>query len=153
MDGLEAAERAEQVFWPYHRKIGADIAGFAARGIRPVIISIHTFAAVLGGTPRPWQMGIFWDQDGRLALPLIKALQGRGDLMVGDNEPYSGHQMFGYSINVHASETGLPNVLVEIREDVACGDPGPAGTADILAEALRPLRADPDLYRAGSGIR
>ena len=40
--------------------------------------------------PRPWQAGVLWDSDPRLALPLIAALRAEGDLVVGDNEPYSG---------------------------------------------------------------
>ena len=146
LGSAETAKRAAELFWPYHRKIGAGIAGFAQRGIRPVIISIHTFTAVMSGARRPWQIGILWDKDGRLAVPLIAAPRARGDLEVGDNEPYSGRRMFGYTIEVHAGETGLANVLVEVREDVACADPGAAAIADILAAALTPLLADPALY-------
>ena len=36
--------------------------------------------------------------------------------------------------------------VVEVREDVACAEPGAEAIADILAAALTPLLADPALY-------
>lgn len=147
VDRAEAARRAEACFWPYHRKIGAGIAGMALRGIKPAILSVHGFTPVLAGATRPWQIGVLWDRDPRIAVPLIAALRRRGDLVVGDNEPYSGRSRFGYSVEVHASETGLPNVLIELRTDLIADDAGQARTADLLAEALQPILADPTLYR------
>ncbi|MHA1107980.1 MAG: N-formylglutamate amidohydrolase [Alphaproteobacteria bacterium] len=143
----EAARRAEAFFWPYHRKIGTGIAGFALSGIKPAIISLHSFTPTMAGAPRPWEVGVLWDHDARMAGPLIEALSARGDLSVGDNLPYSGRQRFGYSVEVHATETGLPNVLIEMREDLVADDDGAGRMAAILTDALRPILADPQLYR------
>ena len=142
----EAARRAAACFWPYHRKIGAGIAGFALRGITPAIVSVHSFTPALAGEMRPWQVGILWDRDDRIARPLIEVLSARGDMVVGDNLPYSGRRRFGYSIEVHATETGLPNVLIEMREDMVADDADAEGWADIMAAALSPILADPGLY-------
>ncbi len=144
----QAARRADGCFWPYHRKIGAGIAGFALRGIKPAIISLHSFTPTMAGTPRPWEVGILWDHDARMASPLIEALSARGDLHVGDNLPYSGRQRFGYSVEVHATETGLPNVLIEVREDLVADSAGAGRMAGILTDALRPILADPKLYQS-----
>lgn len=143
----DALRRAEACFWPYHRRIGAGIAGFAMRGQVPAIVSIHSFTPVLGGVRRPWQVGVLWDRDARIAGPLIETLRRRGDLVVGDNEPYSGRTGFGYSIEVHAIETGLPNVLIELREDLIADEDGQTRMADLVADALAPILADPGLYR------
>ena len=142
----EAARRADACFWPYHRKIGAGIAGFAARGIMPAIISVHSFTPVMAGAARPWQLGILWDRDARISAPLLRSLAARGDITVGDNLPYSGRQRFGYSIEVHATETGLPNVLIEVREDVVSDQDGAGRIAEIVADGLQPILADPGLY-------
>ena len=142
----EAARRAAACFWPYHRKNGAGIAGFAVRGITPAIISVHSFTPALAGEIRPWQVGILWDRDDRIARPLIEALSARSDIVVGDNLPYSGRRRFGYSIEVHATETGLPNVLIEMREDMVADDAASGRWADIMAGALSPIFADPGLY-------
>jgi len=144
----EAARRADACFWPYHRAIGAGITGFALRDIKPAIISMHSFTPALAGIARPWEIGILWDHDARIAGPLIESLTARGEFIVGDNLPYSGRQRFGYSIEVHATETGLPNVLIEMREDVIADDAGVVRMADKLAEALTPILADPGLYES-----
>jgi predicted N-formylglutamate amidohydrolase len=144
----EAAHRSDACFWPYHRRIGAGIAGFALRGVKPAILSVHCFTPVLAGVRRPWQIGVLWDRDPRIAGPLLEALRRRGDLEVGDNRPYSGRARFGYSIEVHATETGLPNVLIEIREDMVADADGQRRVADLMADALAPVLDDPALYRS-----
>lgn len=138
----EARQRTEACFWPFHRKIGAGIAGFAQRGIRPALIAIHGFTPVLAGVERPWHIGVLWNEDGRIASPLIEALRARQDLVVGDNEPYSGRQQYGYTIDVHAGETGLPNVLIELREDLVASAEDQERAANILVEALTPILLD-----------
>lgn len=135
----QAQQRAEACFWPFHRKIGAGIAGCALRNVRPAIIAIHGFTPVFAGTKRPWHMGILWNEDGSLAVPLIEALRTHEDLVIGDNEPYSGRQQYGYSIDTHAGETGLPNVLIELREDFAATPEAQENSADILVGALIPI--------------
>ena len=135
----EAQRRAEACFWPFHRKIGAGIAGCALRNVRPAIIAIHGFTPVFGGVERPWHMGVLWNEDDSLALPLIDALRTHEDLVIGDNQPYSGRQQYGYSIDTHAGETGLPNVLIELREDFAATPDAQERSADILVEALIPI--------------
>ena len=135
----QARARAEACFWPFHRKIGAGIAGFAQRGVRPAIIAVHGFTPVFDGVRRPWHIGILWNEDGRIAVPLIEALQNYEDLVIGDNEPYSGRLQYGYSIDTHAGETGLPNVLIELREDFAATPAAQERSADILVDALTPI--------------
>ena len=148
LDAGEVSRRVKEIFWPYHHRIGNGISGFAQRGIKPAILSIHTFTAMIDNVPRPWHVGVLWDRDPRIAVPLIGALRAAGELEVGDNQPYSGRQKFGYSIETHATETGLPNVLIEIREDMVDDAAGAGLMAEILARALEPILAEPGLYRS-----
>lgn len=141
----DARDRAASCFWPYHRRIGAGIAGFAQRGIRPAIVAVHGFTPVLAGEERPWHVGILWGEDGRIAVPLIDALRRRTGMVIGDNQPYSGRLQYGYSISVHAGETGLPNVLIELREDIVAAAEDRRRTAALLADALRPILLDSGL--------
>jgi predicted N-formylglutamate amidohydrolase len=143
--------RTEACFWPYHRRIGSGLAGFAMRGQRPAVISIHAYTPVLGGVERPWHIGVLWGDDARISGPLIAALRAHEALAVGDNQPYSGHLDYGYSMNVHAGETGLPHVLIELREDLISTVEDQERTATILVDALSPILADPALYRIEEG--
>lgn len=152
-DLTEADRRAriDECFWPYHRRIGAGLTGFSLRAIRPAIISVHGFTPVLAGVERPWHVGVLWDGDRRIAQPLLAALGARAGLVVGDNEPYSGRQRYGYTIEVHATETGLANVLVEIREDQVADADGQARFAGLLAETLAPILDDLGYGIGGTG--
>ena len=121
------------------------------RGQRPAVIAIHAYTPVLGGVERPWHMGVLWGNDARIAAPLIAALRAHKALVVGDNEPYSGRLQYGYSMDVHAGETGLPHVLIELREDLIAAPEDQERTAAILVDALAPILADSALFSTEEG--
>jgi predicted N-formylglutamate amidohydrolase len=141
------AARRRAVYEPYHAAVAAEIDRMLGEGRVPAIVSIHSFTPVMRGFERPWHLGVLWDRDPRLAVPLIEALRRDARLVVGDNEPYSGRDTVGSTMDVHAARRGLPHVLVELRQDLVATPEGEAEWAGILAEALAPLLADPALYR------
>jgi predicted N-formylglutamate amidohydrolase len=147
---LGAAERqAREVgcFVPYHAAIAQALAGFAERGVVPAIVSIHSFTPVMNGVERPWQVGILWNRDPRIAVPLIEGLRQDPALTVGDNEPYSARLPVGLTLRRHAAPAGLPHVMVELRQDQIAEPEGAAAWAERVAGVLRPILADPGLYR------
>lgn len=144
----EARRRTEDWFWPYHTEIGNRIADLWRNGLPPAVVAIHSFTPrIEGALPRPWHVGVLWNRDHRMAVPVLAALRARGDLVVGDNQPYSGREI-NYTLDTHAGAAGLPNVSFEIRQDLIGGDDGCKRWAAILAEALAPVLADAGLYRA-----
>jgi len=138
IDADEIERRVARFYRPYDAAITAAIDGFLARGITPVILSIHSFTPVWRGWPRPWQVGILWDADPRFAVPLIDALRAEGDLTVGDNEPYDG-ALRGDVVYRHATVRGLANALVEVRQDLIADKTGAAAWGDRLARIVAPL--------------
>jgi predicted N-formylglutamate amidohydrolase len=148
LDPGDVQQRVDEVFQPYHQAVVAAIAGFRAGGVTPAIISVHSCTPVMRGFERPWHIGVLWDRDGRLAVPLIDRLRAESALCVGDNEPYSGRDRVGYSIDTHATPAGLPNVLIEIRQDLIDTHHGAEQWADLLAPMLDVILADPGLYQA-----
>lgn len=145
------AERARarmREFWlPYHRAVAARLAAFRRRRVVPAIVAIHSFTPSMAGLDRPWQVGVLWRGDRRLAGPVLATLS-RGDLVVGDNEPYSGLAEFGYTIEFHGQRTGLPHVMLEVRQDEIDTAAGARRWAGIIAASLRTPLADPRLYHA-----
>jgi predicted N-formylglutamate amidohydrolase len=140
--------RVDGIFRPYHAAIEAQLAAFAERGIVPVVFSVHSFTPVMTGFARPWHVGVLWDKDPRVPVPLIAELAAADPRrIVGDNEPYSAREPSGYSIRTHAEPAGLPHAAVEIRQDLIDTPSGAAQWADILAAALAPILARPDLNR------
>jgi predicted N-formylglutamate amidohydrolase len=138
--------RVDSLFRPYHAAVAGCIEGYTARGITPAIVAIHSFTPVYRGLERPWHVGILSNRDRRLADPLIAALSRDDSLVVGDNQPYSGLAFAGYTIEVHAIAAGLPNVMIEVRQDLVTTDADVARWVGILQEALAPILEDPALY-------
>ena len=145
--GLDPAARADRVrrfFLPYHRAIARRIAEGRRAGIVPVLLALHSFTPRLSGGPeRPWQVGVLRRGDDRLARPMLEALRARGDLVVGDNVPYSGADAFGFTLEFHAQRTRLPHLMLEIRQDEIGTEPRADAWAELLAGCLRPLLPRP----------
>jgi predicted N-formylglutamate amidohydrolase len=112
----------------------------------PVLLSIHSFTPKLYGVRRPWHVGLLWDKDPRLALPMLAALRRHRELLVGDNEPYSGRHPADFTIDHHAEPAGLAHVGIEIRQDLINDVSGQRRWAELLGEALESVLADPELF-------
>ncbi len=138
-DKAERERRLEKFHRPYHQQITQQINAVIKRGQTPVIISIHSYTPKLRNRPkRPWHVGILWDQDARMPVPLIKKLRAMPDICVGENEPYAGG-FHGDTLYLHATKRNIPNVLIEIRNDLIDTEQGQQKWADILAGPLREI--------------
>ncbi|WP_430911935.1 N-formylglutamate amidohydrolase [Methylobacterium sp. sgz302541] len=140
-DGV--AERIRRFYDPFDRAIDAAVGEGQAAGFAPAIVTIHSFTPFWRGVARPWQVGILYDRDDRLSVPMIAGLEADpAGLTVGDNEPYGGG-LPGDTIDRHATARGLPNALVEVRQDLVAAEEGQAEWAARLARVLRPLMRRP----------
>jgi predicted N-formylglutamate amidohydrolase len=137
-------------FWrPYHDDIAARI---AADG--PVLlVSLHSFTPRLASAPepRPWQVGILYNQDeraARIALPLLDA----AGVVTGDNLPYSG-KLLNATMNRHGEANGIAYLGLEVRQDLIDSAAGVAEWAATLAPVIAATR---DLLRrlgCADGVR
>jgi predicted N-formylglutamate amidohydrolase len=139
--------RLDGIFRPYHQEIEARLARIRSRAIVPALIAVHSFTPRMLGIDRPWHVGILWDTDPRIPVPLLDRLSSLTDVMVGNNEPYSGRHPSDYTVDRHAERTGLPHVCLEIRQDLLADTQAIERWADLLTDALAPILADPALYR------
>jgi predicted N-formylglutamate amidohydrolase len=154
LDENARAQRAASCYWPYHSAVTATIERVAARGVVPAIISIHTCTPVMKDLERPWHIGVLSNTDRRMAELLIAELSRDSALCVGDNQPYSGLDPHGYSIETHALPAGRPNVLLEIRQDLVDTQHGAQHWATLVESALQAVMAHPELVRAiGADVR
>lgn len=139
-DAQERERRLNLCYRPYHEKL-AQLAALP----HAVILSVHSFTRQLRGRdPRPWHIGVLYAHDDRLARPLIRLLEAEGDLVVGDNEPYTGH-LPGDAIDKHALPHGRPNVLIELRNDLIADEAGQREWAERLAPVLERALEDSGL--------
>jgi predicted N-formylglutamate amidohydrolase len=141
LDAAGVAERVARFYRHYDDAIGDAVAEAMAAGLPPAIISIHSFTPFWKGKPRPWHIGLLWDRDDRLVAPLLAALRADPSLVVGDNEPYAGW-LSGDTIDRHATRHGLPNLLIELRQDLIATRADAEAWADRLADLIAPLLAE-----------
>lgn len=123
-------------FQPYHDHIATTIVSH-----RPaLILSLHSFTPSLASDPdqaRPWQVGVLYNEDQRLAAPAIAALEGEG-LIVGDQLPYSG-KLLNATMNRHAEANAIPYIGIEMRQDLLRDEAGQALFAARLARMCNKL--------------
>ncbi|MGE0241887.1 MAG: N-formylglutamate amidohydrolase [Parvibaculaceae bacterium] len=135
VDDAEREARIARFHRPYHAAITAEIDAALAYGTEPLLVSIHSFTPYWKGIARPWHAGVLWDRDDRFAAHLLAALRRPGDLIVGDNEPYSG-TLEGDTLYTHGTKRGLRHGLIEIRQDLIARQSGVDEWISRLAPAL-----------------
>jgi predicted N-formylglutamate amidohydrolase len=145
IDAAEISHRIETFWRPYRRACAGLIESVQGRNLTPALIGVHSFTPCFQGRARPWQVGVLWDKDGRLASPLIETLRAE-NLTVGDNEPYDG-ALFGDSMYELSTRRGLPGVLIEIRQDLLATQQQCDGWAALLAKILPAILLREDTAR------
>lgn len=118
----------------FHRPYHAALAEWLDAAQPALILSIHSFTPMLQSRPeeRPWQVGLLHNRDDRGARHAIRLFEDMG-LIVGDNEPYSGH-LLNATMNRHAEAHGRPYCAIEIRNDLIADASGQELWAARLAE-------------------
>ena len=139
--------RQEEIYWPYHQQVAMSIASRHEDGRQPAIISVHSCTDEMRGTKRPWHIGVLMNKDRRMGEALMAVLaRQRPDLCIGDNKPYSGMDPYGYTIETHALPAGLPNVLLEIRQDLIGDEAGQLEWGRIIGDAMEEVLSDQKVY-------
>ena len=149
--GLTAEDREwriRHIHEPYHGAIDAQLDAMLARGVVPAFVSVHSFTPLMGEIARPWHVGTLWDQDDRLARPVLESLRSVDGLHVGDNEPYSGRHPTDYTLHAHAVVRGLAYLGFEVRQDLLATRGGIAYWVGLLEQALRHALLSPGVHEA-----
>ena len=118
IDAADASARAREIFVPYHARIAEELDRRAAQGRPTILISVHSFTPVYHGVARPWQIGMLYGRDARVAQRLLSIIRAEGRWTAGDNEPYAVTATTDYAIPVHCETRGIAHVGLEIRQDL-----------------------------------
>jgi predicted N-formylglutamate amidohydrolase len=133
----DRAARTAAVYLPFHDGLHAVLLERVALGLRPVVITIHSFTPVWFGTPRAVEFGVIHDADPTLAKAILHEAQTAGGLACALNAPYSAADGVTHTLRLHATPYGLPNAMLEIRNDLIAT---PAAEA-LMADRLFPILA------------
>ncbi|MXO72341.1 N-formylglutamate amidohydrolase [Altererythrobacter buctensis] len=125
--------RIARYFDPYHTALAA----LLEEANPALVVSLHSFTPALATCekPRPWQVGVLYNQDDRAARVAIRQLEMEG-LVVGDQEPYSG-VLLNATMNRHCESFGRPYVGIELRQDMAGRESWQPGLARMLVQIAR----------------
>lgn len=120
---------------PYHQAIDRHLSAVEAIGVRPALISIHTFTPQLGGVQRPWHAGVLWKEPQPWVAGMVQSL-ARDQHVVDENVPYDGRTEMGYTLEHLGASSGRPHVMFEVRQDEVPSDAEQQAWADRLFSAL-----------------
>jgi predicted N-formylglutamate amidohydrolase len=136
---ITAAERAARtaaVYVPFHNGLRSLIASRIALGLAPVILTIHSFTKTYHGQPRAVEFGVIHDADDHLARAILAATKARTQLRADLNAPYSAADDVTHTLRIQATPYGLPNAMLEIRNDLIASPEAEQRMADLLAPVL-----------------
>ncbi len=102
---------------PYHLEIDRLILRRLLRGIRPLVLAVHSFTASYEGRIRCFDAGVLYDRHGGAARLLGRSLR-RAGFSVRYNQPYSGALGMMYAVERHGSHHGLPCLELEINQEL-----------------------------------
>lgn len=104
-------ERIDTVYRPFCEAVDKFLSA------RPrALITVHSFTPVYHGTPRATEIGILHDSDSRMADVMLA--HAPKDRQVDRNAPYGPDDGVTHSLKLHGISHGLPNVMLEIRNDL-----------------------------------
>jgi predicted N-formylglutamate amidohydrolase len=129
----ERQARIDEIYRPWQQALAETIAARKAAGRETVLVTIHTFTPVYKGVARAVELGILHDRDTRIAEAMLEAADGAGRYVTRRNEPYGPADGVTHTLVEHGLANGLPNVMIEIRNDLVRDEAGQEVMAGFLA--------------------
>jgi len=136
LSDLDARRRAQEIFWPYHERIGRELDLRARQNRSSILVSMHSFTPTYLEVARPWHVGVLY-REPRFARLVMQGLQAESGIVVGDNEPYALSDSSDFTVPIHAERRGIAHVEIEVRQDLIADESGQTEWADRLAAVLR----------------
>lgn len=134
--------RINQIHGPFHAAICSLLDEKQVLEEQVTLVSIHTFTPKLGaGPPRPWTIGLLFDDHDPFAAELANTLQQVPNQVIGINEPYALEMDVDYTLPIHGIARGLNCALIEVRQDLLDSAEGIARYSRILSAGLSKARS------------
>lgn len=143
--GLSQAQRdarADQIYRPFCEAVSAIIKTRQAKGRPTALITVHSFTPVYFGKARTVELGILHDRDSRLADAMLAEAGRLPHRRIERNAPYGPADGVTHSLKLHGIANGLPNVMLEIRNDLLHSPEAQAAMAQEVLRLLTPALAE-----------
>lgn len=137
----QQAERVETVYRPFGAAVAAVLAERKAHGLATVLVTIHSFTPVYFGERRETEIGILHDSDSRMADAMLAAAPRLPHRRIARNDPYGPEDGVTHSLKLYGLANKLPNVMIEIRNDLLADEAGIAAMTEEVMTLLAPALA------------
>ncbi|EEE35982.1 N-formylglutamate amidohydrolase [Rhodobacteraceae bacterium KLH11] len=112
------------------------------RALSTALVTVHSFTPVYHGQPRAVELGLLHDDDTRLADAMLRHADLVPHRRVERNQPYGPEDGVTHSLKLHALSRGLPNVMLEARNDLLGTSEQIAAMAEDILALLQPALND-----------
>lgn len=144
LDIADRIERTESVYTPFCAAVESVINARCAARRATALITVHSFTPTWFGKPRKTHIGILHDSDTRLADAMLSRAHALPHRAIARNDPYGPQDGVTHSLRLHGLAHGLPNVMIEIRNDLLADAGDRARMVEELLAMLRPALAELD---------
>lgn len=134
-------ERELTVYRPFCDAVSRLIDARKAEGLPTALITMHSFTPIYYGKPRAVEIGVLHDSDSRLADAMLAAAPTLPHRRIERNAPYGPEDGVTHSLQLHGLKHALPNVMIEVRNDLMRTPDEEAMIATELLQMLRPALA------------
>lgn len=140
---LSAAEkkcRVEMVYEPFQKALKETIDIALQKKPASFLVTIHSFVPTYKGQKRDVEIGVLHDEDTRLADCILAETIMHSDFAIERNEPYGPEDGVTHTLCQHGLSKGMPNVMIEIRNDLISDVKGVDRMANYLANVLKSVK-------------
>lgn len=137
----QRAEREATVYRPFCEATGAVLDARRVNQSPTALVTVHSFTPVFHGHTRAVEIGILHDTDDRLAELMLADAKTLPHRRIARNEPYGPADGVTHSLRLHGIARGLPNVMIEIRNDLLATEADQARLAGEIHQLLLPALA------------
>lgn len=152
--GLSQADRAARevtIYRPFCDAVGAVLDGRQITQSPTALVTVHSFTPVFHGQTRAVEIGILHDRDTALADAMLARADTLPHRRIARNEPYGPADGVTHSLLLHGIDRGLPNVMIEIRNDLLRTEADQATLAREIHQMLAPALAALGLGKQEAG--
>lgn len=134
-------KRVSEVYHPFCDTVSRVIKARQTSGLQTILITVHSFTPVYYGQLRSVEIGILHDDDTAMADAMLANIQALSHRRVERNQPYGPQDGVTHSLRLHGMSNGLPNVMIEVRNDLLRTQKEEAEMAEELLTMIRPALA------------
>ncbi len=141
LSAVQRADRVAHVYAPFCNTVTQIITARKTAGQATALVTIHSFTPVWFGAQRDCEIGILHDSDTRLADAMLAEAHRLPHRVIRRNDPYGPEDGVTHSLKLHGLAQNLPNVMIEIRNDLLRDAQAIARMAEEVLTLLRPALA------------